>query len=71
MKQPDCVNRRYLRLRSLSSYRILILLTCSLFSLFTTVVEATIYEVGPGKKYSLVEKVPWESLVAGDEVQIH
>ncbi len=36
-----------------------------------TNVEAAIYEVGPGQKYSLVEKVPWENLLAGDEVHIH
>ncbi|QDT92064.1 right-handed parallel beta-helix repeat-containing protein [Gimesia algae] len=71
MNQRDGVTQRNLRLRCLCSSSMLILLTCSLFCLFTTKVEATIYEVGPGKKYTLVEKVPWESLVAGDEVQIH
>lgn len=71
MNQPDRVNQRYLRLRSQDYTRILICLACGLFCLFTAEVEATVYEVGPGKKYSLVEKVPWESLVAGDEVQIH
>ncbi|HAH44014.1 MAG TPA: polysaccharide-degrading enzyme, partial [Planctomycetaceae bacterium] len=71
MIQPDRVYQRYLRLRRLYSSRMQICLTCILFCLFTTDAEATIYEVGPGKKYSLVEKVPWESLVAGDEVQIH
>ncbi|MCA9019291.1 MAG: polysaccharide-degrading enzyme, partial [Planctomycetaceae bacterium] len=71
MIQPDCVNQRYLRLHSLHSSRVLICLICGLLCLFTTEVEATVYEVGPDKEYPLVEKVPWESLVAGDEVQIH
>lgn len=33
--------------------------------------QAELYEVGPDKKYTLLEKVPWESLSPGDEVQIH
>ncbi|SDW17275.1 hypothetical protein [Paenibacillus sp. CF384] len=32
---------------------------------------ATIYEVGPGKTYTNIGDVPWESLVAGDTVKIY
>src|SRR4051812_33039240 len=32
---------------------------------------ATTYEVGPGKTYSSIGAVPWESLVAGDTVNIY
>lgn len=33
--------------------------------------RAEIYEVGPEQKYTVLEKVPWESLSPGDEVRIH
>src|SRR5687767_6072973 len=32
---------------------------------------ATTYEVGPGKAYTSIGAVPWESLVAGDIVLIN
>ena len=33
--------------------------------------SAAIYEVGPSKELAEIESVPWESLVAGDVVNIH
>ncbi|HMJ15364.1 MAG TPA: right-handed parallel beta-helix repeat-containing protein [Polyangiaceae bacterium] len=33
--------------------------------------SARTYEVGPGKPYTAIGAVPWESLVAGDTVLIH
>lgn len=32
---------------------------------------ATIYPVGPGKTYTTISNVPWESLAAGDTVLIY
>jgi len=39
--------------------------------LVATAAHATLYEVGPGKPLTNVGDVPWESLVAGDTVQIY
>jgi len=33
--------------------------------------HATVYDVGPGQPLANVGDVPWESLAAGDTVQIH
>ena len=33
--------------------------------------QATVYNVGPGQTYTNVNDVPWESLAAGDTVNIH
>lgn len=37
---------------------------------FSTEAKATIFNVGPGQQYSTVSSVPWESLNAGDTVNI-
>ena len=33
--------------------------------------KGTVYEVGPGRAYTSIGAVPWESLSAGDRVRIH
>ena len=33
--------------------------------------KGTDYQVGPGKTYTALDQVPWESLKAGDTVRIH
>ena len=71
MYQHDYENQRYRQQRSYGFITSLILGSFCFLCLFTTEVESAIYEVGLDKKYTLVEKVPWESLVAGDEVHIH
>ena len=35
------------------------------------VASATVYEIGPGKPYTNIGDMPWESLVAGDTVNIY
>jgi hypothetical protein len=40
-------------------------------ALHSAVNAATLYEVGPGKTYSAIGLVPWESLQAGDTVLIY
>lgn len=36
-----------------------------------SVAHAVVYDVGPGMPYATIGDVPWESLVAGDNVRIH
>src|SRR5438034_1366487 len=38
---------------------------------FATQVWATVYDVGPGQPYPTIGSVPWESLNAGDTINIH
>ena len=35
------------------------------------IAEAGVYEVGPNRVRTQIGEVPWESLAAGDTVQIH
>lgn len=44
--------------------------TAALF-LTVTILSAAIREVGPGKPFTAIGQVPWESLAAGDTVLIH
>ncbi|MCA9016913.1 MAG: right-handed parallel beta-helix repeat-containing protein, partial [Planctomycetaceae bacterium] len=71
MSQCDFTNQREPRQSCSGRLPLLILTAYCFLTLFTAQVEATIYEVGPEQKILSVEKVPWESLVAGDEVRIH
>jgi len=43
----------------------------ALLVLVPHVALATTYDVGPGQTYTTIGSVPWESLVAGDTVNIH
>ncbi len=54
----------------MSTNRIFILFVCSLI-LFASVTAAAVFEVGPGRPYSSIGAVPWQSLNAGDTVLIH
>jgi len=51
--------------------QLLSITVCSLVWFSAIPGHAEVYEVGPEKKYQLLEKVPWESLSPGDEVRIH
>src|SRR5258705_3381149 len=42
-----------------------------LLVLVATAAHATLYEVGPGKPLANIGDVPWESLAAGDTVNIY
>lgn len=71
LKNQSCSQQRGLLK---SSKRVLIFFClhgfCLLWGL-APLAEATVYEVGADQKYHQVENVPWEKLVAGDEVHIH
>src|SRR5262245_2219463 len=43
----------------------------ALLVLVATTAHATLYEVGPGKPLANIGDVPWESLAAGDTVNIY
>src|SRR5271169_4033626 len=42
---------------------------CCVF--FASTSQATVYNVGPGQTYTTIGAVPWESLAAGDTVNIY
>ena len=48
-----------------------VLFRASLALLFTGVMAATDYHVGPGQTYTQIGQVPWYALQAGDTVYIH
>lgn len=72
MYQHDFIKQKVTQLRSALSSKYL-LFVVSYFSLCLSVAEvgSAVYQVGSDQKYKQVEKVPWESLIAGDEVHIH
>ncbi|MHC4712244.1 MAG: putative Ig domain-containing protein [Planctomycetota bacterium] len=49
----------------------LIVIALAVILAATCAAEATTYEIGPGKTYTNVIDMPWESLVAGDTVLIY
>ena len=61
----------------MKTYRVLFLTTilASVFALFSlhsaARAQANIYEVGPGKPFTSIGAVPWESLLPGDTVLIY
>ena len=48
-----------------------LLTVMSLLLVAASVASATVYEIGPGKPYTNIGDMPWESLVAGDTVNIY
>ena len=49
----------------------MLLRACILLAVLGSELVATTYEVGPGKQYTAIGAVPWESLQPGDLVLIH
>jgi len=43
----------------------------ALLAIASPATAATVYDVGPGQPYAAIGDVPWETLTAGDVVQIH
>lgn len=56
-----------MRISLLSLFRALLIVT----GWGTTAAMATVYDVGPELSYTSIGSVPWESLGAGDQVNIH
>ncbi|MCH9654776.1 MAG: right-handed parallel beta-helix repeat-containing protein [Planctomycetes bacterium] len=71
MYQRDSGNRIFHQQRCLLDVKDLVLLLLCFLCFSTTELEAAVYQVGSDQEYHQVENVPWEKLMAGDEVHIH
>jgi hypothetical protein len=79
---PDCISCSYpyikkkggsimKNMRKRLAVLIVLTLVLTLFSGMQLVQGATVYNVGPGQTYANIIDVPWESLNAGDTVNIY
>ncbi|QDT96948.1 right-handed parallel beta-helix repeat-containing protein [Gimesia aquarii] len=71
MYQNGYFNREDAPILSFLVLKYLVYISCIFLCFSAANVESAIYQVGSDQKYKQVEKVPWESLAAGDEVHIH
>ncbi|MFH1301957.1 MAG: polysaccharide-degrading enzyme, partial [Planctomycetota bacterium] len=71
MYQSDSGNQAFLPHRCPLVFPLLLLTACCFLCLPAAEIQSAVYKVGPDQELHQVENVPWESLVAGDEVQIH
>jgi len=69
--QSDSGNQAFLPRRRPLVFPLLLLTACCFLCLPAAEIQSAVYKVGPDQELHQVENVPWESLVAGDEVQIH